>query len=301
MAFKEPKLSNMLSATGYSFATLYGAFHMAHKVAQEGALHVIAHLAEHDALHKLGHKAGHKAKDLDKVLSRFPVLKKITGPALAGVILYGYTMTEPHKLGDWDLTSVKKALTGEYGIHDFIQSSEAVDLGAHIISGKALSLTALAENMGTLALGLACTAISHSDNPKLKKLGDKVSTVFSSFKPRKSLLGDLNVSHETMKDAFGGKLPKSAEDLDKGDKKTTKPKDTDKKDTDTEATDKEDKESKEKKSGGSWWDNMSDKAKRLYKKEHPNTALSSADDVLSSVRQRLHVSLSKQNDEEHNA
>lgn len=250
-AFKEPKMSNLLEATGYSFATLWGAVHMAHKVAEQGALHVIAQLAEHHALHKVAHKGAHKAKKVDELVEKYPVLKKLTGPALAGMLIYGYTLTEPHKLGDWDLGNVKKALAGEFGIHDFLQTSEALYLGVHVATGKALSLSAIAQSASTLALGLACTTIINSDNPRLQKLAGHVKGVASKFKPQKSVLIDLAESK-----GFGGKDVLKTLEKDKPatqDKPQDKPK------------------GESKYAAPDWWTAMSEEAQSQYLKLHPHS------------------------------
>lgn len=282
LAYDEPKMANILKATGYSFATAFGAFHLAHKVAKEGALHTLAFLGEHHILHKLGHKASHKGgHSVDKVLAKYPVLKKLTGPALAGIILYGYTMTEPHKLGDWDLSSVKKAFAGEYGIADFLQSAECVALSAHVVSGKALSLMALAENVTTLAAGLTCTAIIHSKHPKLAGLGKGLQEAFSAFKPKKSALEDLGASEESLKKAFGGKVPDFGKPAPEKDGGKDEPADDPKKDDP-----KKEEPSKDKEPGGTWWSNMPPESKKQYLSEHPNSQLK-ANMPLTTINARL--------------
>jgi hypothetical protein len=282
LAYREPRMGNVLKACGYSFGTAFGALHLAHKVAAEGALHVIAHLGEHHILHKLGHKAGHSKSghSVDSVLKKYPVLKKLTGPALAGMILYGYTMTEPHKLGDWDMSSVKKAFNGEYGVSDFLQSSEAVALSAHVISGKALSLGALAGSVTTLGLGLACTAVIHSEHPKLKALGEGIKETFAAFKPKKSALEDLEVPQETLKAAFGGEVPAIGKQPAPEAKEPTKPNgDKETKDTTDKDPKQKDPPKKEKddtkKGESTWWKSMSEDAQEQYLKDHPNSQFAS--------------------------
>ena len=268
-AFKEPKVSNILEACGYSFATVFHAMHLGHKLAEQGALHVFAHFAEHTALHKAAHHGAHTVKAVDKFIDKYPILKKVSGPALAGLMLYGYTLTEPHKLGDWNMENIKKAFTGDFGVADFMQTPEALYLGTHVATGKAISLTAFVESASTLALGLTCTAIMQSKNPKLQKLAGKIQGVASKFKPKKSVLADLAESKE-----FKGQdvVKQIAQDSPKNDAKPATSPSGDQKQKQKDITDKEDTGGKSPKGGsGDWWESKSDEAKQAYLKEHPNS------------------------------
>lgn len=273
-AFKEPKMSNLLEAAGYSFATLWGAMHLGHKVAQQGALHVIAHFAEHTALHKIAHKGAHRAKVVDEFMKKYPVLKKVSGPALAGLMLYGYTLTEPHKLADWDMANIKKAFSGEFGVSDFLQTPEALYLGTHVATGKVISLSALAESTTTLALGLTCTAIMQSKNPKLQAIAGKIQGVAAKFKPKKSVLNDL----ESSKGFTGNDVLKQISNDSSGKSgssgsQTPRPQSEDKtnpKNLSKEELLKDDKRDA-KKSAPDWWRAMSKEAQENYLELHPNS------------------------------
>ena len=258
LAWQEPKPMNILKACGYSLATMYGAFHMAHKVAEEGALHVIAHLAEHNVGHKAGHAAGHKLQKTQELIKKYPVLRKLTGPALAGMMLYGYTLTEPHALGDWNMANVKKAFDGSFGVADFMATPEAVSLGVHVASGKVLSLRALAENVGTLCLGLCATAVMNSDHPKLKKLVGNVNTALAALTAKRSPLHDIEASKNFTgtKETMGIDVADVGPSSQSKDGVTKKQKDVDK---------------KKKAGGGDWWDSMSKAAKKDYLQKHPQS------------------------------
>ena len=280
-AFQEPKPMNILKACGYSFATLYGAYHMAHKVAEEGALHVIAHLAEHNAAHKVGHAAGHKLHKVQDAIKKYPVLSKLTGPALAGTMLYGYMMTEPHSLGDWNMANVKKAFTGEFGIADFLGTPEAVALGVNVATGKALSLTAIAENVSTLALGMVATAIVESENPKLKKIGESVKGFLNTMKSKRSPLHDIETSKdftgtkETMgidpREVTHGGPKKKGDSKDEDKAKPAKSEDKPIKKLKDKPKPDEAKDTKKPAGDGTWWDSMSKAAKKAYLKDHPDS------------------------------
>ena len=193
-AFHEPRMMNVLEACGYSFATMFGAFSAASNLLHHGVFSTLIHVVEHEALHKLGHKVGHqdRAKALDKTLTKYPVLKKISGPALAGIMMFGYISGPTAKsLDGWDLTNVKKAFTGDYQIHDLLHSPEIVSVSAALLSGASMSLTSLAENSSTLAIGLACNAIIHSKHPKLVALGERIKESVDRFKSKGSPLQEV--------------------------------------------------------------------------------------------------------------
>jgi hypothetical protein len=287
LAFREPKPQNILKAVGYSFGTLYSAFHMAHMAAEEGALHLITHLVEHEGLHKAAGAAGKHgmAKKIDEFVEKYPVLKKVTGPALAGMMLYGYAMTEAHNLGDWNLANVGKALTGDFDISEFLGSKEAVALTAHVVSGKALSLSALAENAGTLAIGLACTAIIHSEHPQLKKLGENIADAVNKFRAKGNGLNDLAVPEKALKKAFDGDVPDFgvASKPDDPEEKAPK-KDVDDKKVDSKDDKPEEKPLKAPKGKSKWWNSLSKGQQQRYAKEHPNSQMAS---VIGSTLDRL--------------
>jgi len=287
LAFQEPRALNVLKACGYSLATAYGAFHMAHAVAQQGALHVIAHLAEHEVAHKAGHAAGHRADKIQGYLNKYPVLKKLSGPALAGVMLYGWTCAPLHKLEDWDMKNVKRALSGDFTIKEFLASPEAVALGVHVASGKVLSLSALAENVGTLATGLVATTIIHSDNPKLKKAAASIGDAYKKFKSDKTPLHDIQFSEgwrgdeKTMGLDPDSMTKNRKVPVDDGEPKSEsapaeKPKADAPKNEDTkpDATEKPAPDAKPgKTAGGKWWSRLSKGRQRAYLKEHPTSDL----------------------------
>ena len=239
-AYQEPKMANMLEACGYSFATLYGAFSAASNLASNGVMHTLVHVVEHEGLHKAGHSAGHKAKKVDAVLTKYPALKKLAGPALAGVMLYGYACGPTSKsLEAWDMGNIKKALVGDYSVGELLQSSEMVSAAALLATGKAFSLTALAENSSTLAIGLACNAIIHSKNPKLAALGAKLKGSIDKFKSKGTPLEDIAAQKGFSKDA-------------------------------STSTPEQDKSGTKKVNPG-WFDAMSEEKQSEYLSEHPNS------------------------------
>ena len=252
LAFKEPKPQNLLKACGYSIATMHGAFDAAHRLADHGVMAALVHIAGHQTMHKLGHKAKDKAKDADGVLKKYPALKLLTGPAIAGLMLYGYTTAPTPALGDWDLSKVAKAFKGGVSVEEFVQSSEAHALGTHLATGHGMSLAALAGSSVNLCIGLAATAINNSDNPKLKELASSIKDRVSKLLPSKKA-SDQAISP-----------------TEKEDKNTEKEVEKDEKPPESKET------LTNKKTNPSWWQRKSSDSKDNYLKEHPDSTLTPA-------------------------
>ena len=253
LAFDEPHPRNMLKACGYSIATMHGCFAAASRIADNGVMASLIHIAGHKTMHKIGHKIKDKAKDADDIIKKYPALKALTGPAIAGLMLYGYTTANTRSLGDWDLTNVGKALKGEISVHDFVQSDEAHALGTHISTGHGMSLAALAGSSVTLALGLVATAVNNSDHPKVKELGAAIKDRMAKILPTKKL-SDLAEAPKENK----GKPSESPE----------KPKEDKPKEEKPDLT-------KEKPKNPGWWQRMSDNSKDGYLQKHPESNMAS--------------------------
>lgn len=240
LAFKEPKPQNMLKACGYSVSTLYGAFNTASKIADHGVMSALVHIAGHKTMHKLGHKIKDKAKDADSIIKKYPALKALTGPAIAGLMLYGYTTAPTNSLGDWDLSKVAKAFKGEVSVEDFVQSSEAHALGTHIATGHGMSLSSLAASSVSLGIGLVATAVNNSDHPKLKEIASSIKDRVTKMLPSKKASDQASeTTGDKDKDKDSGKKPES-------------------------------------KDNPSWWQRKSKDSKDSYLKDHPDSTLTPA-------------------------
>lgn len=249
LAFDEPHPRNMLKACGYSLATMHGCFAAASRYADHGLMSCLVHIAGHKTMHKIGHKIKDKAKDADEIVKKFPALKALTGPAIAGLMLYGYTTANTKALGDWDLSKVGKALAGKISVNDFVQSDEAHALGTHIATGHGMSLASLASSSVNLAIGLVATAVNNSDHPKVKELGKAIKDRVAKILPTKKL-SDL------------AEPPKEKEVKDKEVK-------------DTKPSEPPDKPRDEKPKNPGWWQRMSDNSKDGYLQKHPESNMAS--------------------------
>lgn len=269
-AYQEPRMSNILQAVGYSTATLYGVFVQANHAAHDGALTVLTHIVGHEALHKIAHKAGHQenVKKIDSVLEKYPVIKKLSGPAIAGLLLYGYCLSPTNKLADWDLSNVTKALKGEYTARDLVTSSEAVSLTASVASGHAFSLTTIVESAGTLTVALAANAIIHSSNPKLAAIGKSIQSSFDRFRAKKSPIEDIQES----KDFKGTREEMGIDPKAKPAAPEEKVEDKSKSAPDHQ-----------KKTGGDWFHKLSQEKQKEYLEKHPNSVFHKKEQHANSV------------------
>lgn len=261
-AFEEPRMMNVLEACGYSFATLYGAMSGAANVASHGVMHTLIHVAEHEGLHMMGHKAAHhqRTKKVDAVLSKYPSLKKLAGPALAGVLLYGYMhCPTPKSLEAWDMSDIKRAFSGDFTVGELLTSGNMVSLTASLATGNVMSLSKIAANSTDMVLALTCNAIIHSSNPKLKAIGEKLKGSIDKFKAKGNALDDIASSKGFKPSEDTPKTGKPAED--------GKPAGGD----GAEKKQSPAKEAPEKKGNPSWFDAMSEDRQKQYLEDHPNS------------------------------
>lgn len=243
LAFKEPQPQNMLKACSYSVALMYGAFQEASRMADNGVMSALVHIAGVRTMSNVGQKIKDKSGSVDNIIKKYPVLKALTGPAIAGLMLYGYTTCNTNNLGDWDLAKVAKAFKGDVSVEDFVQSGEAHSLGTYLAEGNGMSLSALAASSISLGIGLVATAVNNSDSPKLKEIASSIRTKVNSILPAK----------------------KASEQIKDSDKDGAKPN-----------SDKAEIKSPDKGKAPSWWKSKSKDSQENYLKEHPDSMLTPA-------------------------
>lgn len=272
LAFDEPRPSNMLKACGYSLATMHGAFQAASNVADKGVMSALVHIAGHKTMHKIGHKIKDKAKDADEIIKKYPALKALTGPAIAGLMLYGYTTAPTSSLDHWDLSKVGKAFKGQVSVHDFVQSSEAHALGTHLATGHGMSLASLAMSSSNLAIGLVATSIKHSDHPKVLELGKAIKDRVAKLLPVKKLSEEIDRPK-------GKEGPDAVPEVMKEEKKPE--------DRAIPPSKSHEKPKDIKTSNPSWWKRMSDSSKDQYLTKHPESTMAASGVVGEMIARTL--------------
>ena len=194
-ALSEPSALKMLKAFGYSFKTILSCVHDATALIPKGIESAFTALHETKAFQAL-HKGAVKA---DELLDKHPVLKKLTGPAVAGLMFMGWSsMSFVGNFNyDFDLSSVADALSGNFSLADTFTSPKGLAwmglVAAGIASGGMLSVPWIGDN--NLPLALAYTGLRKlSAQPWAKDA--------------------LNRTKDLSKKLFGGLHPEAMEGFD---------------------------------------------------------------------------------------
>lgn len=241
---EEPSCANALKACNYSFATMYGAYQLVDKAANDGVLHVLGYLAKGNVFHKMQHKLHGKGKKMDEILNKHPCIKKLTGPAIAGLMLYGWNHCDTNSAKDWDMSKIAKAFKGDFSVEDFIQSSECVYLAKSAASGKLINPAHLAASATNMLLGVVSTVAHRIDDKDVAKLKDALK----SAAPKITLAGIAKA-----KSFVGNAKSMGVSLVRKGADNVKKTKDS------------------IKKSGSNWFDSMSKEKQDDYIEENPNS------------------------------
>jgi len=179
-AFKNRNVYDMLKAFGFNFKLVFRAIGAFTNALKGGLLEVFKEMARTKTFQKI--RAG--AIKVDEVLNKYPILKRITGIVIAGLLLYIWlNMTFIGDLDyDFNFSDTVAALHGTFSIADLFTSPEGLMLITLFGTGFALGLSVpwLGKSLYNLTL-----AIIYTGYAKLK--GDKKKLAEIKNKMRKGL------------------------------------------------------------------------------------------------------------------
>lgn len=178
-AFKQGKVFEILKHFGFSLVHMVKAINEASKFIAKGVLKVFEELHKT----KLAQKIHAGGIAIDEVLNRHPILKKLTGPVIAGLLLYTWlNMTFIGNLEyDMDITNMFYALGGNFSVADLFTGKEGLArvalLGTGIVSGGVLSVAWLGSATANMAAALTYISIKNAreiDIHLIKNLKQKI-------------------------------------------------------------------------------------------------------------------------------
>lgn len=177
MAFLNPDVYNIWRAFKYSFSFIYDAVFEFAKLVKFGLFDALQDISNNKLVEKL-EKGIVKADDL---IRQYPVLKDLSGVALAGMMIYMWlnmTFIGNFKY-DMNLKNVAKALSGSYTFADFIQSMDGKSMLVLFSTGAIISFPWLGITLGNLVLALMYTGLMTAGETELaKKIKEKIKTTF---------------------------------------------------------------------------------------------------------------------------
>lgn len=166
-AFRHKDMFALLKAVGFSMKRLLLAVSKVPTLVTRGILSVMHEIAQTEMIEKL--RSG--AVKLDAILNKYPVLKMLTGVALAGLLLYLWlNMSFIGDVGfDMDMSVIVDAFRGKFSIADLFLSDEGLATLALFAVGSftGLSVAWLGSNKLNLLVAMAFTAAKKMRNTGL--------------------------------------------------------------------------------------------------------------------------------------
>jgi hypothetical protein len=178
-AFKQKDIFNILKAFKFNIKLVFASINEVSKLIRGGLLVVFKELYKTKTLQKI--KTG--AVKVDDILNKYPILKKVTGIVVAGLLLYIWlNMTFIGDLDyDFNFSDTVAAIHGSFSISDLFVSPEGLMLISLFGSGTLLGLSVpwLGRSVYNLVL-----AIIYTSYYKLSKNDKKYKEIVDKFKSR---------------------------------------------------------------------------------------------------------------------
>ena len=155
-AFKHPTLFAIMRAFKFNLYALWDSISKLTDLIRKGLYDTMDELGKTGVMKQLDRGA----ISLDEVIEKHPILKFMTGPILAGAMVYMWlnmTFIGNFKY-DMNLTKVVDAIKGKYTIKDFITSVEGRSMVALFAMGAIGSFIWLGSTVLNLILALLYTA-----------------------------------------------------------------------------------------------------------------------------------------------
>lgn len=178
IAFKERNIWNFFNAIKFNIKGLIKSVAALGKFVRQGLFAIFNDLAKTKTFQKI--QAG--TMKVDEVMDRYPLLKKVTGIVVAGLLFYIWlNMTFIGDLDyDFNFTTLAAAFAGAYTLTELFASPDGLVLMTLFATGGLISVAWLGSTVGNLTLALVYTAFTHLRGrdlmivDKLKKMKKKI-------------------------------------------------------------------------------------------------------------------------------
>jgi len=135
-AFKSPSVFAFLKAVKFNLSLVMKALTAASKLAHSGLMIAFKKMAATGVWKDV--QSG--ARKIDDVIAEYPILKKLSGIALAGLLIYvsmTYGLFTGNPISDFDFTDlIHDALTGQLNFLEFITSDTGLSIIANLLAGQ---------------------------------------------------------------------------------------------------------------------------------------------------------------------
>jgi len=173
-ALKERSVFGVLRAIGFKIKLLVKAISELGRILREGLLRVFAEISRNKYVQKI--RAG--VMKIDELLDRYPLLKKLAGIAVAGLLLYIWlNMTFIGDLEyDMNIAGMVAALAGAYSLADLFVSPEGLMMITLFATGGLISAPWLGASTLNLTLALVYTGYS-----KIRQYSPQILSQMKSY------------------------------------------------------------------------------------------------------------------------
>jgi len=169
-SFKQRDVFGILKSFGFNFRLMFRAIGEFSKAMRGGLLEVFRLMHKQKAFQKI--RSG--AMKLDDLMKKYPILAKVTGIVIAGILLYIWlNMTFIGDLDyDFNFDDIVNALKGTFSIADLFASPEGLMLITLFGTGAAFGLSVpwLGKTAYNLVLALTYTAYARLKGSEKKVL-----------------------------------------------------------------------------------------------------------------------------------
>ncbi len=177
-SFKSKNMFGLLKMFKFSIKSIFKSVTTLSGLVRKGLFDVFKKIHDSGALKKI-QKGAMKVDDL---LEQYPILNKVGGVAVAGLIFFMWTqMTFIGDLDyDFDFTTIKEALQGKYSIADIFTSPQGLMFISLFATGGLISVPWMGTTIGNLVIALVYTGYKHiknSDGSIENKLKSKMRVI----------------------------------------------------------------------------------------------------------------------------
>lgn len=193
-AFKDRNIFSVLKSFKFSLKKMLSSIHKATGLINGGVIKIFNELHKTKVFQKI--KSG--AIKIDEVLEKYPILKKLTGPIVAGILIYIWlNMAFVGNFDyDMDITSWFSALTGNFSIEELFASPQGMTMLAFLatgmLSGGVLSVSWLGSTAANLSTAITYVALKkiRADKNIINNLKKKITMKESEMKSFKNYVDD---------------------------------------------------------------------------------------------------------------
>ena len=169
-AFKAKNVFQLMKAIKFNLNLLFKGVMAASALVNKGLMKVFGAISKTDTFQKL--REG--VVKIDEVLERWPILKKVTGIALAGLLFWIWLNQSfiGRVDADFDMSTIGYALMGDYSLTDLFASEDGLAMLVLLGSGMlGLSFPWLGHNIANLIVAIAYTGYKQlRDRGQLQRL-----------------------------------------------------------------------------------------------------------------------------------